>query len=126
MRPTLAALALAWSAQASAGALIVVQEAPLAGFQYHAARAVWPQLRVGDRLDLVREPDNPHDARAIRVDWQGQPLGYVPRRENAGAARLLDQGNTLHARIVRLVEARDPWLRVRFEIVMPLSVENPP
>src|SRR5689334_23732236 len=33
-------------------------------------------------LDLVREPENPHDANAVRVEWRGRKLGYVPRRDN--------------------------------------------
>jgi hypothetical protein len=37
---------------------ILVQSSPLAGFKYHAGEDLWPELREGDRLDLVREPDN--------------------------------------------------------------------
>lgn len=121
----LAVLGLLWAwatpLHAEVAAHIVLQDSPLAGFQYHAGRALWPQLRVGDALTLVREPDNPYDAKAVRVEWQGRKLGYVPRRENADAARLLDRGQALSARITRLAEVRDPWSRVRFEIVMPLK-----
>ncbi|HJX57593.1 MAG TPA: HIRAN domain-containing protein, partial [Thiobacillus sp.] len=100
---------------------ILLQDSPLAGFQYHAGKALWPQMRVGDALTLIREPDNPHDARAVRVEWRGHKIGYVPRRENADVARLMDDGQTLVARIVRLAEVRDPWSRVRFEILIPLQ-----
>jgi hypothetical protein len=107
-------------AQADVTAHILLQDSPLAGFQYHAGKTVWPELKVGDALTLTREPDNPHDARAVRVDWHGQKLGYVPRRENADVARLLDNGQPLVARISRLAEGRDPWSRVRFEVMLPL------
>jgi hypothetical protein len=30
---------------------------------------------------LVREPDNPHDPNAVRVDIGGQTCGYIPRNE---------------------------------------------
>lgn len=109
------------SAHAQGTAHILVQDSPLAGFQYHAGKSVWPELKVGDALTLTREPDNPHDARAVRVDWRGQKLGYVPRRENADVARLLDNGQPLTARISRLAEGRDPWSRVRFEVVLPVQ-----
>jgi hypothetical protein len=69
----------------------------------------------------VREPNNPHDARAVRVEWQGRMIGYVPRRENADVARFMDGGQVLSARISRLAEVRDPWSRVRFEILIPLQ-----
>lgn len=106
---------------AEVAAHVVLQDSPLAGFQYHAGKAVWPQLKVGDALTLVREPNNPYDAKAVRVEWQGRKLGYVPRRENSDVARLMDRGQLLTARITRLAEVRDPWSRVRFEIVMPLT-----
>jgi hypothetical protein len=111
---------------AQVAAHILLQDSPLAGFQYHAGRTLWPQMRIGDALALVREPDNPYDARAVRVEWRGHKIGYVPRRENADVARLLDRGQALTARIVRLAEVRDPWLRVRFEILIPLQVERTP
>ena len=108
------------NALAQATVHILLQDSPLAGFQYHAGKAVWPALKVGDTLTLMREPHNPYDARAVRVDWQGQKLGYVPRRENTDVARLLDNGQPLSARISRLAEGRDPWSRVRFEVVIPV------
>ena len=106
---------------AQVAAHILLQDSPLAGFQYHAGKTLWPRMQVGDALTLVREPDNPHDARAVRVEWQGHKIGYVPRRENADVARFMDDGRTLVARIVRLAEVRDPWSRVRFEILIPLQ-----
>ena len=54
---------------------LVVQSSPLAGFRYHEAVEVWDELRVGDRLELARERDNPHDANAVSVSWRGRKLG---------------------------------------------------
>ena len=106
---------------AQVSAYILLQDSPLAGFQYHAGKQLWSQMRVGDTLTLVREPDNVHDAKAVRVEWQGHKIGYVPRRENADVARFMDGGQTLVARINRLAEVRDPWSRVRFDILLPVQ-----
>ena len=95
---------------------LLIQDSPLAGFRHHAGHRVWEALRVGDRLDLVREPDNPHDARAIRIEWRGEKLGYVPRAENNTLAWSLDRGDVLHARISRLVSHANPRERVRIEV----------
>ena len=95
---------------------VLVQDSPLAGFRYHSAGAVWDELRVGDALELAREPDNPHDANAIAVLWRGHKLGYVPRRENAALAWGLDRGTPLRARISALAEHPSPARRVRFEV----------
>lgn len=95
---------------------LLVQEAPLAGYRYAAASEVWSLLRVGDRLELSREPDNPHDVNAVRVEWRGRKLGYVPRRDNAALAWGLDRGEPLRARITRLEPHLNPARRVRFEV----------
>jgi len=95
---------------------LLVQESPLAGYRYAAASEVWTLLRVGDPLELSREPDNPHDPNAIRVEWRGRKLGYVPRRENAALAWGLERGEPLRARITRLEPHPNPARRVRFEV----------
>lgn len=118
-----ALLACAFAAATAAGAQpatpsvrMVVQSSPLAGFRYHEASALWNDLRLGDALALVREPGNPHDPRAVRVEWRGRMLGYVPRRENDAVAWGLDRGDALRARISRLDPTRPPSRRVEFEV----------
>ncbi|MCR5127209.1 MAG: HIRAN domain-containing protein [Lachnospiraceae bacterium] len=55
-------------------------------------------LKAGDRLQLIREPENAYDELAILIkDEKGHKLGYVPRRNNAPYARLLDAGKVLYA-----------------------------
>ena len=112
----LVAAAQALGEESSPSVRILVQESPLAGYRYAAAPEVWPLLRVGDRLELSREPDNPHDANAVRVEWRGRKLGYVPRRDNATLAWGLTRGEVLHARITRLQPHPNPAQRVRFEV----------
>lgn len=101
----------------------LLQALPVAEFQYHNGEAVWGELRVGQPLTLVREPWNPYDEKAVRVEWLGHKLGYVPRTENDRVAQLLDRGEKLFARIVELNDENTgswewEWERVRFEIVM--------
>lgn len=99
---------------------MLVQSSPLAGFQYYAGKSLWTDMKVGDALTLVREPANPHDTNAVRVEWRGQSLGYVPRRENRTVAQHMDRGGNVEARISRLLEHRNPWQRVEFEIFVRL------
>ena len=95
---------------------MLVQSSALAGVRYHAAAEVWAQLRVGDPLELGREPGNPHDANAVSVSWRGRKLGYLPRRENAAAAWGLDRGQALRARIRRLAPHPNPARRIEIEV----------
>ena len=114
---TLLAVAACAQGEESAPRLrLLVQESPLAGYRYAEAAQVWLLLRVGDELELSREPDNAHDPNAVRVQWRGWKLGYVPRRENAALAWGLDRGEQLRARISRLEPHPNPARRVRFEV----------
>ena len=116
-RNSLAAMAVLAALPSLAESIgILVQNSPLAGSQYYAASAVWGDIRVGDRLVLIRETDNRHDRNAIRVEWQGHKLGYVPRAENRAAAQALDAGEKLEARVTRLRDDPDPWRRVEFSV----------
>lgn len=109
-------LGLLCAAVQAATIRVLVQSSPLAGFQHHAGQQVWNELREGDALVLVREPTNPHDALAIRVEWQGHQLGYLPRAENRAVATELDRGGRVEARIARLKAHRDPWQRILIDV----------
>lgn len=95
---------------------LLVQQSPLAGSQYYALDACWTEIQVGDALTLVREPDNRHDRHAIRVEWRGRPLGYVPRAENRPLAAALDAGEPLSARVAAINPHKNPWQRLAFEV----------
>ena len=107
-----------WSVRAEAR--IIVQQSPLAGFQFYDGKALWDEMKAGDALTLVRERDNAHDANAVRIEWKGSRLGYILRRENADVARQMDRGAAVKARIVKLTQARNPWQRILFEVYVDL------
>ena len=108
--------AQAAGADRAASVRMLVQSSPLAGFRHAEAAAVWADLRTGDALALVREHDNPFDENAVRVEWRGHKLGYVPRRDNAALAWALDRGEVLHARISRAEWHPNPARRIAFEV----------
>jgi len=94
----------------------LIQQSPIAGFQYHQGEELWDQLAIGQPLTLHREPDNRYDKRAVRVEWQGHKLGYVPRAENAAVAQMLGREQALQARIDALERSQNPWQRIRFSV----------
>ncbi|MBR4877012.1 MAG: SEL1-like repeat protein, partial [Rhodocyclaceae bacterium] len=85
---------------------------PVAGFQYHQGKTVWHRLKTGALLDLVREPENPHDAQAVRIELEGVQIGYVPRADNAAIAHLMDTGQRVRAHVLELHDSPNPWERV--------------
>lgn len=100
---------------------VLLQNSPVAGFQFHDGEAAWPLLRTGDPLALVREPHNRFDARAVRLEWEGRKIGYVPASDNAAISQLLDRGESLDAVLTRLRESRDPWSRVGFAVYLAVA-----
>lgn len=121
--PALAFLLAAPGALGADGpsARIIVQQAPLAGFVYYDGKAVWERMKTGERLTLVREPANPHDANAVRLEWQGHMLGYVPRKDNADLARQMDHGARAQARVTELTRLANGRHRISYEISVPLK-----
>lgn len=121
---TAAGVASARPALAPASRTVLVQRSPVAGLYYHHGPVLWPRLATGDALALVREPDNPHDRQAVRVDWHGWKLGYIPRVQNTAVAQMLDRGESLHARIDELVvegediDGYEPWKRIMIEVYL--------
>ncbi len=80
----------------------------IAGLQYHS----WLQddgmdgrhePQPGDRLQLVREPGNPHDGNAVRVEWRNATmLGHLPRLVAKDVAAALDVGTSLRAYVLNV------------------------
>ena len=103
-------------ARATTSRQIELQRSPVAGFQYHQGEVVWLMLVVGTSLTLVREPENQYDPRAVRVDWQGHKLGYVPRIDNAAVSHLLDSDQVVAATIVSVRECTNRWDRIEFAV----------
>ena len=91
--------------------------APVAGYAHAFDPAREAGFAAGQALALIREPENSHDRNAIRIEWRGEKIGYVPRPENAAIAGKIDSGTTLTARIGEFVPQAPPWQRLWFEIV---------
>lgn len=52
----------------------------IAGVQFHQYKEVLEldALNNGDALDLILEPENQYDDKAVAIYWQGYKLGYIP------------------------------------------------
>ena len=94
----------------------LIQESPVAGFQFYRGEAIWSLLGVGNKLSLVREPSNSHDCDAVAVYFGNDQLGYIPQRENCAIAQMLDRGENLETRITKVRDEMNPWRRIRIGI----------
>lgn len=94
----------------------LIQRSPVAGFQYHQGEQVWQHLQPEQTVTLVREADNRFDPNAVRIDWNGHKLGYLPRVHNTAVSQMLDRSEPLTARIVVLRKHGAPWQRMEVEV----------
>jgi len=77
-----------------------------------------PELKIGAKFTLRREPENKFDKRAIAIyDANKNHAGYVPQANNEVLARLLDAGKILSARLTAK-EWNDSWLKLDIEIFL--------
>lgn len=95
---------------------------------------LYESLQEGDKLTLVREPDNPYDEFAIRIETaDGEPigyypspalvrrygskLGYIPQVNNKIISRLMDAGKLLYG-VVRHKEMAGEYHKIVVKVYM--------
>ena len=90
----------------------------LAGFAYYDGLDVVNELRLGQKVELVREIDNPCDHDAVAIYYKDKKLGYIPASHNQQISTLLfyGHGDIFEARI-QMVNIETPPER-QFRIVV--------
>lgn len=67
-------------------------------------------LKPGNRVTFIREPENRYDANAIMaLDEQGRKLGYIPRLNNPILSALMDAGKYLYGIVSGEPEDRNAY-----------------
>jgi len=72
----------------------------IAGFR-HKSEINSEDLNLNDRISFVSEPDNIHDANAIRIELEGTRLGYVSHSNVDMFQRYLSEGYNIEADVFR-------------------------
>lgn len=82
------------------------------------------QLKAGDRVSLVLEPDNPADSLAIMVrDKKKRKIGYIPRKKNEVLFHLMDAGKYLYGVVTDgdiddAADDDDKWVEIYIDVFM--------
>lgn len=94
------------------GPQIIARHIPIAGLQYYRAADLVGLMRCGDTLELVPEPDNPHDPHAIVVLWRRNKIGYMPGEQARRLRGMLGRHLNVKGRIVAICPERglSKWL----------------
>ena len=87
----------------------------IAGFQYWDGALVLSELKVGERLRLVPEFDNPHDSSAMAIYRGETKMGFVPGSENELLALMFFYGHSdvFELRVLQVSPDKNPWEQVR-------------
>lgn len=67
-----------------------------------------PKIKEKSNLELGREKNNKFDANAILVLFNGEKIGYVPRKHNLILANLMDAGKEIYG-VVKTVSAESVY-----------------
>lgn len=96
------------------------------GFRFYKGLEVLDQMNEGDLLELVREPDNLHDERAIALHFNKNKIGYVPREDNDMLSKLMDAAVIpLQAEITHLKKEARAWENVHIAVYVLKEAEGP-
>ena len=98
---------------------------PVVGTQYENRNERIEKVRVGDPVELVREPDNQYDFNAILVRTCDGSLGYISAEDNSFIAPLLDSGEfTCEAEVTTVIplskrseKCRASILKISFQLI---------
>ena len=82
------------------------------------------ELHEGDRVQLILEPKNKFDEKAILVkNEKGDKLGYVPRVKNEVLYHLMDAGKYLFGIVKKgdigeNLDPEDEWVEIYIDVYM--------
>ena len=69
----------------------------VAGLEYaENIDIIFPQIKKESYLELFRDKNNQYDKKAIIVKFNGEKIGYVPRKHNIILANLMDAGKEIN------------------------------
>ena len=89
----------------------------VAGTTHLEDQTVLDEIKVDDKLSLLRE-DNKFDSNAIIIKTESQKkLGYVPEKDNIIFARLMDAGKMLVAKI-KNIEKKGSFTKIAIGIYL--------
>ena len=96
----------------------------IAGFGYWEGCEAFENLKIGTKLDLVREADNPFDPYAVAIYYEDFKLGFIPRGSNHDISKYLYMGleDIFEVRITRVTPDVHPEQQV--EVIVYIKNQN--
>ena len=99
------------------------------GVTYEGRQQVIAHLKLGETIVLKREPNNPYDSNAIRVERlsDGKQIGYLKREKAALLAPMFDRaGGSIVGKVYELIGGTDRFPTRGVKVSFSLASENLP
>lgn len=96
------------------------------GFSYYDGPKIIDEINTAGMVQLVREPNNEFDKRAIAIHFEGKKIGYLPRESNKTISILMDT-NLLefHAEITHIEKSASDWEKIRLGVFALKEIASP-
>lgn len=96
------------------------------GFQYYQGSHLISQINKIGLLELVREPDNKYDKKAIALHFNKQKIGFIPAESNDVLSVLIDANLLeLQAEITHIEPTVASWENVHIAVYAIQPTGNP-
>mgnify|MGYP002626766665 CR=1 FL=1 len=96
----------------------------IAGFGYWDGCEAFENLKIGTKLELVREEGNAFDPYAVAIYHGDLKLGFIPRGKNHDISKYLDMGlgGIYEVRVTRITPDVHPEEQV--EVILYIKNQN--
>lgn len=98
----------------------------IAGFSHWEGCLVLNDLKVGTKLELEHEINNPYDPQAVAIYYGDTKLGYIPASENKDISKFLELGHStlFEARVQAVSPDSHPEKQVRIVVFITAKSEK--
>lgn len=87
------------------------------GFSYYEGPKIIDEINKSGQLEMVREPENKHDKRAIALHFNGHKIGYLPQESNKTLSILMDtELLEFHCEITQIEKEASDWEKIRVAV----------
>lgn len=96
------------------------------GFRFYEGLKLLDEMHEGDLLEMLREPANEYDPKAIALYFNKHKIGFIPKEDNDILSRLMDAGVVkLQAEITHLNKKAKAWENVHIGVYVLKETNEP-
>lgn len=104
---------------------VYLKQVFLRGFAYYDGPEIIDDINSSGQLEMIREPKNKHDKRAIAFYFNGHKIGYLPRESNKTVSILMDtQLLEFHCEIIHIEKEASDWEKIRVAVYALKEIKN--